>query len=322
MNAVSQVAPPGLAVHQARLSDLFALTKPRITANVLLTTAAGIFLAPGHLGLPRLIAALLGTALVVGGSNFHNGVVVGDPVARMVRRRGRALAAGRVDPRDGLMLGLSLALIAIPLLCLALNPLTGLLALVALLSYVAVYTPLKRVTPKALLVGAVPGAIPPLLGWTAVTGSLDLGGLLLFALMFVWQLPHFLAITLYLKDDYARGGHRVMPLVRGEGAARRHLLLWTLVLVPVSLSFSFCHLAGPVYAAGAVVLDAGFLVFAVRAVRISAGPAAVRSARAVFGYSLLYLVVLFPLLVANRRTPPAGSPSAPVVSSVSARGAR
>jgi heme o synthase len=220
------------------------------------------------------------------------------------------------------MLGLILAMLSVPLLSLALNPLTGLLALVALISYVAVYTPLKRVTPKALLVGAVPGAIPPLLGWTAVTGSLDLGGLLLFALMFTWQIPHFLAITLYLKDDYARGGHRVMPLVRGEGAARLHLLLWTLVLVPVSLSFVYFHLAGPIYAGAALVLDGGFLFFALRALRIRTGPSAVRSARAVFAYSLLYLIVLFPLLVADRRLPPAQSGVAPAVASAVSSGAR
>jgi protoheme IX farnesyltransferase len=301
MSTVPQVAAPGnLVAPEVRFGDFVSLTKPRITANVLLTTAAGIFLAPGHLGLPRLIETLLGTALVVGGANTLNCYVERDTDALMFRTRGRAIAAGRIAARDGLMLGLVLAMLSVPLLCLALNPLTGLLALVALVSYVWVYTPLKRVTPKALLVGAVPGAIPPLLGWTAVTGRLDLGGLLLFALMFVWQIPHFLAITLYLKDDYARGGHRVMPLVRGEGAARRHLLLWTLVLVPVSLSFAFFHLAGPLYAAVAVVLDAGFILFAVRAVRIRTGPSAVRSARAVFGYSLIYLMVLFPVLVAAR----------------------
>jgi protoheme IX farnesyltransferase len=297
---------------EVRLGDFFSLTKPRITANVLLTTAAGIFLAPGHLGPARLVAALLGTALVVGGANTLNCYVEREIDARMLRTRGRALAAGRIEPRDGLMLGLILAMLSIPLLSLALNPLTGLLALIALISYVAVYTPLKRVTPKALLVGAVPGAIPPLLGWTAVTGSFELGGLLLFALMFTWQIPHFLAITLYLKDDYARGGHRVMPLVRGEGAARLHLLLWTLVLVPVSLSFTFFHLAGPIYAAVALVLDGGFIFFAVRALRIRTGPSAVRSARAVFAYSLLYLILLFPLLVADRRSPPSqpGAPAA------------
>jgi protoheme IX farnesyltransferase len=197
------------------------------------------------------------------------------------------------------------------------------MALVALVSYVGVYTPLKRVTPKALLVGAVPGAIPPLLGWTAVTGRIELGGVLLFALMFVWQIPHFLAITLYLKDDYARGGHRVMPLVRGEAAARLHLLLWTLLLIPVSLSFYFFHFAGLLYAVAAVLLGAGFLFFALRALRIRTGPPAVRSARAVFGYSLLYLLVLFPLLVVDRPTAPAPSGGAlPVISSLPSGKAR
>lgn len=294
----------------ARLGDLVSLTKPRITVNVVISAATGIFLAPGHLGWVRTVVALLGTALVVGGANTLNCYVERDTDARMWRTRNRALAAGRLEPREGLLLGLLLALVAVPLLSLVLNPLTGFLALLALVSYVWVYTPLKQKTPAALLVGAVPGAIPPLLGWTAVTGHADLGGLLLFAVMFVWQLPHFLAITLYLKEDYARGGHRVMPLVRGEKLARLHLLLWTLLLVPTSFSFVFFHLAGPVYAVTAAVLGAGFIVMALRGLKVQSGPENVRTARRIFHYSIVYMLLLFGVLVADRRRPPLAASAA------------
>lgn len=290
----------------ASLADFLSLTKPRITALVLCTTATGLFLAPGHLGAARLVIALLGTALVVGGANALNCYVERGSDRQMLRTRDRALAAGRIAPSDGLMLALVLSLISVPLLSFALNPLTGLLALVALVSYAWIYTPLKRITPKALLVGAVPGAIPPLLGWTAVTGRLDPMGLCLFGVMFLWQLPHFLAITLYLKDDYARGGHQVLPLVRGEGNARWQLLGWTLVLVPASLSFLLLKQAGWPYAAVALLAGAGFLLFAVRGVSAADGPETQRAARQTFVYSIVYLLVLFGALLADHRSPRVG----------------
>jgi protoheme IX farnesyltransferase len=193
---------------------------------------------------------------------------------------------------------MSLAIFSIPALTFILNPLTGFLGLFALISYVWIYTPLKKLTPKALVVGAVPGAIPPLMGWTAVTGHLDLGGVWLFLLMFVWQLPHFLAITLYLKDDYARGGLRVLPVVRGEKVARAQLLLYTLLLVPVSLAFTPLRMAGIAYLAVAALLGAGFLWYAIILQRPSRDAAAgQRQARKVFLYSIAYLTVLLGALL-------------------------
>jgi protoheme IX farnesyltransferase len=282
----------------ARLRDLFALSKPRVTALVLCTTATGIYLAPGHLALPRAIAALLFTALTVGAANTLNCYLERESDGRMLRTRMRPLPAGRLEPKSGLMLGMSLACVSIPALSLILNPLTGFLGFFALATYVWIYTPLKKITPNALVIGAVPGAIPPLMGWTAVTGRLDPGGLWLFFLMFVWQLPHFLAITLYLKEDYARGGHRVLPLVRGEGAARRRLLIYTLLLIPLSLAPSAMGMAGYAYLAAAAVLGAGFLALAVRASRAPAdATAGKRQARGVFLYSIAYLTLLFGVLL-------------------------
>ena len=282
----------------AQLRDLFALSKPRVTLLVLCTTATGIYLAPGHLPLFKVIAAMLLTAMTVGAANTLNCYLEADSDGRMLRTRGRPLAAGRLELKSGLLMGMSLAIFSIPALTFVLNPLTGFLGLVALISYVWIYTPLKKVTPKALLVGAVPGAIPPLMGWTAVTGHLDLGGVWLFVLMFVWQLPHFLAITLYLKDDYARGGLRVLPVMRGEPVARLHLLLYTLLLIPVSLAFTPLKMAGYVYLAVATVLGAGFLWFAISLQRKPDNPAAAqRQARRVFLYSIAYLTVLFAVLL-------------------------
>jgi protoheme IX farnesyltransferase len=282
----------------ARLRDLFALSKPRVTALVLCTTVTGIVLAPGHLSIARAIAALFFTALTVGAANTLNCYLERESDGRMLRTRLRPLPAGRLEPKAGLMLGMSLACVSIPALTLILNPLTGFLGFFALATYVWVYTPLKKITPKALVIGAVPGAIPPLMGWTAVTGRLDLGGLWLFLLMFVWQLPHFLAITLYLKEDYARGGLRVLPVVRGERVARLHLLFYTLLLIPVSLAPLPLGMAGQVYLAVAVVLGAGFLAFAIQAQGSAESPAASqRQARRVFLYSIAYLSVLFGALL-------------------------
>lgn len=276
------------------LRDLVALTKPRVTSLVLATTATGIFLAPGHLSTARILVTLIATAMVVGAANTFNCYLERDRDALMLRTRARPLAAQRLDPRGALWLGAILAGVSIPALAVFLNPLTALLAAFALVSYVWVYTPMKPRSPKALVVGAIPGAVPPLLGWTAVTGHLDLPGLWLFAVLFLWQLPHFLAITLYLKDDYARGGHQILALVRGEATARQHLLAYTLLLVPVTLGFTPLGVAGRAYLTVAGVLGALFLVFAVRGLRQQSGP---RWARGLFSYSIVYLTLLFAALL-------------------------
>ncbi|HEY6106774.1 MAG TPA: protoheme IX farnesyltransferase, partial [Anaeromyxobacteraceae bacterium] len=180
---------------------------------------------------------------------------------------------------------------AIPALALATNPLTGLLALVALVSYAGVYTPLKQKTTAALFVGAVPGAIPPLMGWTAVTGRIDWGGLALFGILFFWQLPHFLAISIYLKEDYARAGLRVFALVHGDRAARAWGSVASILLVPVTLSLVPLGLAGPAYGAAAAALGLGLAGWALAGLRLPEG--SVRQARSFFLGTLTYLTLLF-----------------------------
>ena len=295
---------PRSAVAYAR--DLFALTKPRITAMVLLTEAAGLRLAPGHTPARALWLSLVGTALIVGSANALNMWWEVDVDARMARTRNRPLPAGRLSPDAALAFGLALAAISVPMLLLV-NLATGLLGLVSLVSYVAVYTPLKRHTSMALLVGAVPGAMPPLMGWSTATGGVGLGGLLLFAVLFLWQLPHFAAISIFRAEDYARAGLQVVSVQHGEVGARRSIAVYSVLLVAASLLFVPFGLAGRTYAIVAAVLGAGFLAVALRGVLPagwSRGTGGARFdvrrwAKTVFALSIPYLTVLVASLVAG-----------------------
>ncbi|HEY6098843.1 MAG TPA: heme o synthase, partial [Anaeromyxobacter sp.] len=235
----------------------------------------------------------LGTAAVVGAANALNNFLERDIDARMRRTRDRPLPAGRVDPFVALALGVTIPAFALPVLALVANPLTALLAFAALVTYVAIYTPMKPRSTLALFVGAVPGAIPPLLGWTAVTGRLDAGGLALFALLFAWQLPHFLAISIYLAEDYARGGLKVFALVHGEPATRRWIAVTSAALVPVSLALVPLGLASRGTGVLAGILGAALVAYAVRGLGRTGG----RWARNLFLGTLAYLTVLFVALL-------------------------
>ena len=259
MRVVATVEAPS---HSAVLRDLVALTKPRITALVLVTTAGGLALAPARLPLLQTLLTILGTGLVVSGASALNCWLERDSDARMNRTRNRPLAAGRLAPSLALAFGLGLAGISIPLLTFAVEPLAGLLAFIAFVSYVWIYTPMKKMNSDALLVGAVPGAMPPLIGWTAATGRLDLPGLVLFTLLLVWQLPHFLAIALYCREDYARGGLRVHPVTRGEKSARRWAVIWSVLQLAVSMLLVPLGLAGWIYGSIALISGVAFLGYA------------------------------------------------------------
>ncbi|HEY6098588.1 MAG TPA: heme o synthase [Anaeromyxobacter sp.] len=277
----------------AHARDLFLLSKPRLSGLVMLTTAGGLGLAPGRIGLARAILTILGTAAVVGAANALNNYMERDIDARMRRTRDRPLPAGRVEPFVAVALGVMMPAFALPLLALVANPLTALLAFIALVVYVAVYTPMKQRSTLALFVGAVPGAIPPLLGWTAVTGRLDPGGLALSLLLFTWQLPHFLAISIYLAEDYARGGLRVFALVHGERVTRAWIAVTATALVPVSLLLVPLGLAGRAYGVIATVAGAGLAGYALSGVGKEGG----RWARNLFLATLAHLTVLFVALL-------------------------
>jgi len=280
--------------------ELFLLSKPRLSGLVLLTTGGGMWLAPGRIHPARALLTVLCTAAVVGAANALNSYIERESDALMHRTRDRPLPSGRLDPTLALAFGLGVPVFALPVLALVAGPLTAALALLALVSYVAVYTPLKRRSSLALFVGAVPGAIPPLMGWTAVTGHADLGGVAVFLLLLAWQLPHFIAISLYLKEDYARGGMKVFALVHGDKVARTWIAGTSLLLLPASLLPVALGLAGWLYGGIAGAASIAFTGYALTGLRLEGE--ANRWARRIFLATLLYLVALMVALFlgANR----------------------
>jgi protoheme IX farnesyltransferase len=283
----------------AFLREVVQLAKPRLSGLVIFTTAGGLMLAPGHVPVARALLVILSTAAVVGAANSLNCYFERETDALMRRTRDRPLPAGRLDPVVALGLGITVPAFALPLLMLTGGKLTALLALVAFVSYVAVYTPMKRRSSLALFVGAVPGAIPPLMGWTAATGRLDAGGLGLFALLFAWQLPHFLAISLYLKEDYARGGMKVFSIVHGDAMTRRWIAGTSLLLLPAALMPVALDLAGWGYGAVAAAASLGFIGYAVAG--LGARGEAPRWSRRIFLATLAYLTLLMVALVFGAR---------------------
>lgn len=277
---------------------MIALTKPRITLMVLITTAGGLWLGQRHSPVSAAIwaSALLGTALIVGGANALNMVLERDTDARMRRTANRPLPAGRLPVRTALFVGVALSVVSVPILAIGVNPTTALLAVLANLLYVLGYTPLKRRTHWALQVGAIPGAIPPLLGWTAATGTIELGGMALFGVLFAWQIAHFHAIALFRKADYARAGLVVMPNAEGDHATRHAIVRWAGVLFCFSVSLTPLGVTHGLYTAVAVLLGGAFLLVCATGLRAKA---TMKSARSAFFASLFYLVILFAALVVD-----------------------
>jgi heme o synthase len=290
--------PMPLIASRARASDYLELTKPRVAVLVLFTVAAGAWM--GARGIPDLVSlihALCGTALVAAGASALNQLLERHTDALMHRTENRPLPAGRLQPAEVLAFGLGMGITGVVYLAAALNrPLAALVAGTAFISYVFLYTPLKRVTSLNTLVGAVPGALPPLIGWTAVRGSLGFDGVVLFLILFLWQVPHFLAIAWIYREDYARAGLRMLPVVDPRGGITgRQMVCYSLVLIPVSVTPTLLGVAGPVYLAGAVVLGLWFLWSAVG----FAGAHTVPRARRVLRASLVYLPALLALLLAD-----------------------
>ncbi len=289
---------PAEAISGSTLRDVLDLAKPRITAMVVFTTAMGLWLAPGSIGAARTVLLLFATTLLVGSANTLNCWLERETDGLMIRTRNRPLPAGRIDPWTALALGVGCGVFSIPILALAINPLTALLGAIAHATYVLVYTPLKRISPWALEVGAIPGAIPPLMGWTAATGVLSLPGWFLFGILFFWQIPHFLAIAIYLEEDYRRGGFKVFSVERGIATAGRWLAIYALALVVVSLLAQPLRLAGIAYTVAAAILGAGFLAFARRGIT---GPIEGAWARRTMLFSIVWLAALMLSLVAFAR---------------------
>ncbi len=290
------LAVPG-RVSVAWFTNMVSLGKPRITGMVIITFLGGLWLAPGEIAHWRTIMTLIGTALLVAASNALNMYLERDADALMERTRDRPLPRAIVSPEAALAFGTGLTCVGIALVFLGSNLLTGLLGVLAVSGYVAVYTPLKRVSGAALFVGAVPGALPPLMGWTAVTGRLDAPGLALFAVLFLWQIPHFLAIATYRGADYARAGFKVLPLTVSVRTTRVTMLVFSVVLVAVTIGLEPLRVAGPRYALCATLLGAVFIGWAAAGFRRAAEN---RWARSLFVYSIVYLTLLFIALAIDR----------------------
>lgn len=283
--------------HRSRTADWVELTKPRITLLVTLTTAAGFALATqGPFDFRAFAATLLGTALVAAGSATFNMVVEREVDKSMRRTANRPLPAGRIAPLPATLFGALLALAGTVLLLVETNLLTAAIGAGTFLAYVVVYTPMKRRSSLATLVGAIPGATPPVMGWTAAAGAIELGGWILFAILFLWQLPHFLAIAWMYRDDYRRAG---MPLLTVNdpdgGSTARQAMLYAVALVPVSIMFSAIGVTGRPYLAGALVFGALFLVAAWRFAR---DQSQARARKLLFA-SILYLPAVLSVAVAD-----------------------
>jgi heme o synthase len=275
--------------------DYVRLTKPRIISLLLVTTAGAMFVAAG--GVPDgwlLFWTMVGGYLAAGGANAINHYIDRDIDGRMSRTTARPVVAGRVAPGRALAFGIALGALSALVLGVFANWLAAALALLGLALYVGVYTLwLKRTTVHNIVIGGSAGAVPPLVGWAAVTGDLGLSAWLLFAIVFYWTPPHFWALALILERDYAAAGVPMLPVVRGEAETKRQILLWSLVMVAVSLLPVVSGAAGAFYLWSALALGAVFLGLAVMLVR----EPGLRWARATFHYSLLYLALVFVALV-------------------------
>ncbi len=280
-----------------RVAAYLELTKPRITFLIVLTAAAGFCLASLKLDYIRLLSAMTGIALLSSGIATLNQYLERDLDGLMRRTATRPLPAGKLAPSEALWFGVGLTVLAEVYLAVLVNPLSASLGLIVIAGYLFGYTPLKTRTSLSTWVGAFPGAMPPLIGWTAARGTISVEPLVLFAIVFLWQFPHFLAIAWMYREDYARAGILMLPVIEPEGRVTgQQIVLYTLMLLPVSVLPSFLGVSGKVYLYGAVVLGLLFLCASLRA----AFSQSRRQARQLLLASVLYLPLLFALMVLNR----------------------
>jgi protoheme IX farnesyltransferase len=291
-------APLSAAVTSQRLADFLALTKPRLNFLVVVTAAVGYYLGAGDgLNLATLLETVAGIALVAGGAAGLNQVYERDTDGLMWRTRTRPLAANRLSTTDALIFSLALAVIGLGVVAAASNALAAFLALLTLVSYNLVYTPMKRRSKLATLVGAVPGALPPMIGWVAARNELTPEAWALFAIVFVWQIPHFMAIAWLYRDDFSRAGFPLLPVIEPDGrSTARQAVLFAVLLVPISLTPYFLGLSGLAYALGAVI---GGLLLLWLAGSFAADRTNERARRLFLG-SIVYLPLLWVMLIADR----------------------
>ena len=283
-----------------RIGDFVALLKPRVMSLVVFTAIAGLVVAPGALHPVLAAIAVLCIAVGAGAAGAINMWYDRDIDAMMARTSARPLPAGRMTPGDALGFGAVLAVGSVSVMALAVNWTAAALLALTIAFYVFVYTIwLKRRTPQNIVIGGAAGAFPPMIGWAAVTGDVGLGAISLFALIFMWTPPHFWALSLYKSGDYAAAGIPMLPVVAGTDETKRQIVLYALLLVPVSLVPSFLGVTGIVYAAVAAAMSLAFLILTWRLWRAKDEASAPR----LFGFSILYLFVLFATMIAERLIP-------------------
>ena len=294
------------------LADLVTLTKPRIISLLLVTTVAPMFMTDRGLPSPMLVVwVLIGGYLMAGGANAINMWFDRDIDDRMTRTRLRPIPAGRLTPAQGLLFGVSLGAIAFWIFWNQVNPLSAWLALGGLLFYVLIYTMLlKRNTAQNIVIGGAAGAFPPLVGWAAMTGGLDLAAIYLFAIIFYWTPPHFWALALIKQGEYAKAGVPMMPVVKGEERTKWEMLIYTLLLLPLTVMPAVFGALGPFYAVAAVLLGGRLLWYCIALLR-EAG--VTPTAWKMYRYSLLYLFLLFLAMGIDRYLPRPAREAAPEV---------
>ena len=285
------------AAHPLVWRRYYDLTKPKVVALILFTALVGMLLAsPGMVPLQTLLFGLLGIGLASAAGAALNHVIDRRIDALMDRTRDRPLPSGDLDAPHAVGFALGLALLSMLVLATLVNPLTAVLTFSAFIGYAVIYTMyLKRATPQNIVWGGLAGAMPPLLGWTAVTGQVGIEGLLLALLIFIWTPPHFWALAIERRAEYARAGIPMLPVTHGIAYTKLQILIYSLMLFTVSLMPFLVHMSGLLYLVGAVALGAGFVYHAVRLLR-SEGDG---HARKTFGYSIVYLMSLFAFLLAD-----------------------
>lgn len=298
---MAQAAPYGAAADRTasrgRAADFLALTKPRLNSLVLVTSAAAYYLADGHrLPWTHLLHTMLGTAWVAAGASALNQVWERHTDSQMRRTRRRPLPDARLHPQDALWFGIGLAAIGIAQLTWFVNPLTAAVAAMTLVSYVLLYTPLKLRTSLSTIVGAIPGALPAVIGWAAATNSLSAGGWVLFGIVFIWQMPHFLAIAWMFRDDYASAGIPLLPVIEPDGRATgRQTVLYAAALLPFSLLPTAVGMASAYSLVGGLTLGAILLFLSIE----FASSRSMASAKRLFYGTLLYLPLLWIVLLVD-----------------------
>ena len=286
---------------QGSVGDYFALLKPRVMSLVIFTALVGIVAAPGHIHPWIGAVALLAIAVGAGASGALNMWYDADIDAVMKRTASRPVPRGAILPGEALGFGLTLATGSVLVLGLLVNLVAGLLLAFTIFFYAVIYTMwLKRSTPQNIVIGGAAGAFPPMVGWAAVTGTVDVASIALFLIIFMWTPPHFWALALWRKTDYAKAGVPMLPVVAGPDETRRQIWIYSLILVPVTFLPALLGTTGPLYSLVVVLLDATFLYHAFRVYRRRDGEAADRACKKLFGFSIIWLFLVFGLILVER----------------------